>query len=82
MQKILEEIQKGEFAKEYIKECESGNPVLTKNRKETDESFIEKVGNTLRSMMPWLKGSEKNREQHTGQTISGMAAKSEPAKKS
>ncbi len=81
MQKILSEIQSGEFAKEYIKECESGNPVLEKNRKATEASLIEKVGASLRSMMPWLKGSEKTREQHTGQTISQMVKASEPVKK-
>jgi ketol-acid reductoisomerase len=82
MEKILKEIQSGEFAKEYIKECESGNPVLEKNRKATEASLVEKIGASLRSMMPWLKGSEKTREQHTGQTISGMVGKPEPAKKS
>jgi ketol-acid reductoisomerase len=82
MQKILEEIQKGEFAKEYIQECESGNPVLEKNRKATEASLVEKIGASLRSMMPWLKGSEQKREQHTGETISGMAGKPAPAKKS
>lgn len=82
MQKILEEIQKGEFAKEYIQECESGYPILTKNRQQTDASLLEKIGGALRSMMPWLKGSEKNREQHTGQTISGLVGKTDPAKKS
>lgn len=81
MEKILKEIQSGAFAKEYIEECEAGNPTLEKNRKYWAASLIEKVGESLRSMMPWLKGSEKNREAHSGETISGMA-KREPATKS
>jgi ketol-acid reductoisomerase len=81
MQKILEEIQKGEFAKEYIKECESGNPVLNANRKATEASLVEKVGGALRAMMPWLKGSEQKREQHTGQTISSLVGSQEKVKK-
>jgi ketol-acid reductoisomerase len=75
MQKILDEIQNGSFAKEYIQECESGNPTLERCRKETTASMIEKVGEKLRSMMPWLKGSEKTREAHTGQIISQLVGK-------
>ena len=62
MQKILKEIQSGEFAKEYIAECEKGNPVLNKGREETVKSQVEKVGAVLRKMMPWLQGSVKARE--------------------
>ncbi len=62
MEKILKEIQSGEFAKEYIAECEKGNPVLNKGRDETVKSQVEKVGGTLRKMMPWLQGSVKQRE--------------------
>ncbi|HSA58416.1 MAG TPA: ketol-acid reductoisomerase [bacterium] len=81
MEKILKEIQSGAFAKEYIEECESGNPTLEKNRKYWAASLIEKVGESLRSMMPWLQGSVQKREQHTGETISGLA-KRETSKKS
>ena len=72
MEKILKEIQQGQFAKEYIQECETGNPILNKNRKDFASSVVEKVGGALRAMMPWLKGSEKSREQHTGQTLSSL----------
>ncbi len=70
MAKILEEIQSGKFAKEYIEECESGMPQLKQFRKELSGSLIEKVGDQLRSMMPWLDGSVQKREQHTGEVIS------------
>lgn len=81
MEKILKEVQSGEFAKEYINECETGNPVLKKNREECSQSLVEKVGETLRAMMPWLKGSEQKREQHTGETISSLLQKPELVKK-
>lgn len=81
MKKILDEIQSGSFAKEYIKECESGNPVLEKNRKATAASFVEKIGGQLRAMMPWLQGSVQKKEQHTGETISQLVGVKEPLKK-
>ncbi|MBI2082542.1 MAG: ketol-acid reductoisomerase [Deltaproteobacteria bacterium] len=62
MQKILKEIQNGDFAKEFIAECEKGNPTLKKMREETAKSLVEKVGVELRKMMPWLEGSVKGRE--------------------
>jgi ketol-acid reductoisomerase len=55
MQKILKEIQKGKFAKEWIKENEIGRPNFNKLLKDGDEHQIEKVGKQLREMMPWMK---------------------------
>ncbi|MDD5729727.1 MAG: ketol-acid reductoisomerase [Candidatus Omnitrophica bacterium] len=55
MQKILKEIQKGKFAKEWIKENEEGRPNFNRMLKEGDEHQIEKVGKQLREMMPWMK---------------------------
>lgn len=55
MQKILKEIQKGKFAKEWMKENELGRPNFTKWRKEADKDIVEKVGRDLREMMPWMK---------------------------
>jgi len=55
MQKILKEIQKGKFAKEWIRENENGRPVFNKLLKEGDEHQIEKVGKQLREMMPWMR---------------------------
>ncbi len=81
MGKILKEIQAGEFAKEYIKECETGNPILKKNREECSKSLVEKVGESLRSMMPWLQGSVQKREQHTGETIPSLIKQPELVKK-
>ncbi len=55
MKKILKEIQKGKFAREWIKENEEGRPNFNRLLKEGDEHPIEKVGQKLREMMPWMK---------------------------
>jgi len=56
MKKILSEIQSGSFAKEYIEENEKGRPNFKKLREKGQGHPIEKIGATLRSMMPWLGG--------------------------
>lgn len=55
MRKILKEIQSGEFAREWILENEANRPVFKSLVKKDKEHLIEKVGEKLRSMMPWLK---------------------------
>ncbi|MDM7202660.1 MAG: ketol-acid reductoisomerase [Thermodesulfobacteriaceae bacterium] len=55
MKKILEEIQSGQFAREWILENQAGRPVLNALRKKEAEHPIEEVGKKLRAMMPWLK---------------------------
>ena len=55
MKKILKEIQKGRFAREWIRENEACRPNFDKLLKEGDEHQIEAVGKSLRQMMPWMK---------------------------
>lgn len=55
MQKILKEIQSGKFAREWVKEAETGFPNYKQFQKESVEHPIEKTGERLRSMMPWVK---------------------------
>jgi ketol-acid reductoisomerase len=55
MKKILKEIQKGKFAREWIKENEDGRPNFNSLLKAGDEHPIEAVGKNLRQMMPWMK---------------------------
>ena len=50
MKKILSEIQSGEFAKEFVKNVST----LPAAREKQKEHQIEKVGESLRSMMPWI----------------------------
>jgi ketol-acid reductoisomerase len=54
MRAILEEIQNGSFAREWLLENQVGRPVFNATRKQDAEHPIEKVGAQLRSMMPWL----------------------------
>jgi ketol-acid reductoisomerase len=59
MQYILEEIQSGEFAREWILENLAGRPVFNAVRREEAEHEIEIVGRQLRGMMPWLSKAGK-----------------------
>ncbi len=54
MKKILGEVQNGKFAKEWINENKKGRPVYNKLSKQGQKHKIEKVGEKLRKMMPWL----------------------------
>lgn len=54
MKKILEEVQSGQFAKEFIEEYNSGASKFNQLRKDNREHGIEVVGAKLRSMMSWL----------------------------
>ncbi len=55
MWKILEEIQNGTFAREWILENQAGAPSFNAYRRNESEHELEEVGAELRSMMPWLK---------------------------
>lgn len=55
MKTILEEVQSGAFAKEWMDENRDGLPNLTGMRKSLGDHQIEKVGKGLRSMMDWIK---------------------------
>jgi ketol-acid reductoisomerase len=54
MRKILSEIQTGKFAREFIGEHQAGNPTLKASRRLASEHEIERVGDKLRGMMPWI----------------------------
>ena len=54
MQKILHEIQTGEFAREWILENMAGRPAFNAYREMDKTHQIETVGKNLRAMMPWL----------------------------
>ena len=54
MKKILGEIQSGEFADEWMSECEGGKRLFKKLEDEGSAHSIEQVGVKLRAMMPWL----------------------------
>jgi len=58
MRRILGEIQRGEFAREFILENQAGAPTLKAGRRLSGEHPIEQVGSRLRGMMPWIKAKQ------------------------
>jgi ketol-acid reductoisomerase len=54
MRKILDEIQDGTFAREWIAEDDNGRPNFAKYREEGAAHPVEVVGRKLRSMMSWV----------------------------
>jgi ketol-acid reductoisomerase len=54
MSGILQEIQDGTYARNWIAENENGRPWFTKRRQQEHDHMIEKVGKELRGMMPFL----------------------------
>jgi ketol-acid reductoisomerase len=61
MKQILREIQSGEFAREWILENKANRPAYNALLKSDAEHQIEKVGEKLRKLMPWLGGKEIKR---------------------
>lgn len=55
MRQILQEIQSGQFAREFVLENQAGKPVFTATRRQESEHLIEEVGQDLRAMFSWLK---------------------------
>jgi len=55
MKKVLSEIQNGEFAKDWLVENQVGRPYFKAMRNKEANFLIEKVGEELRSMMPWIE---------------------------
>ena len=58
MRQALKDIQTGEYAKSFILENRAGAPTLMSRRRLTAEHPIEKVGEQLRAMMPWIKANK------------------------
>ena len=54
MKQILKEIQNGVFAKDFILEGQAGYPRMNAERNNMKETLIEKTGEKLRGMMPWI----------------------------
>jgi ketol-acid reductoisomerase len=55
MKRILEEVQNGSFAREWMLENQVNRPRFNALVRREKEHPIEKVGAELRAMMPWLK---------------------------
>lgn len=55
MKKILERIQDGSFAKEFMDDSRNGQKWLKEQREEHGNAQIEQVGAEIRSMFSWIK---------------------------
>ena len=55
MKGILEDVQNGTFARNFILENAAGAPTLKARRRLSSEHEIEVVGEKLRGMMPWIR---------------------------
>ena len=55
MKEILQDIQTGDFAREFIMENQTGTPKMKAMRRISKEHQIEQVGERLRAMMPWIR---------------------------
>ena len=68
MKAILEEIQTGKFADEWVAESRAGRPNFLRLEAAGHDHPVEKVGKELRAMMPWIsQGKASVRETSGGQ---------------
>ena len=58
MKKVLEEIQSGAFAKEWMSQAREGAPFLNQKREEASKHQLESIGKELREMMPFLNAKD------------------------
>ncbi len=54
MRRMLDEIQSGEYARKWIEENKAGRPWFNQQRSQERGLLIEKIGEELRGMMPFL----------------------------
>ncbi len=55
MKKVLYEIQSGQFARQWLQECQVNRPVYSALKRRDAGHLVEKVGAKLRKMMSWMK---------------------------
>lgn len=67
MKMVLARIQDGSFAKDWIKENETGRPNFNAMRKAAQTSLLEKTGADLREKMSWKKPDAAAQESGKGQ---------------
>ncbi len=54
MKECLDNIQNGNYAKQFILEGRTNYPSMTARRRQNADHAIEQVGGQLRAMMPWI----------------------------
>ena len=62
MRRILEAIQDGSFAREWLAENRAGRPNFERLRQADKDHEIERVGAELRAMMPWSEEGKRSAE--------------------
>ncbi len=60
MRSVLDDIQSGKFARDFILEARAKYPQFLTTRRNQANHQIEKVGEELRGMMSWLKKDKKS----------------------
>ncbi len=58
MREVLKEIQNGKFAKDFVLEGQAGYPRMNAERRNLKNTELEKTGERLRAMMPWIKANK------------------------
>src|SRR4051794_5169284 len=66
MRRILDDIQQGRFAEEWITESKNGRPNFLRLEKEGQRHPIEIVGEELRGMMPWISAGKTRVQDASG----------------
>jgi ketol-acid reductoisomerase len=66
MRKILDEIQDGRFAAEWVAESESGRAKYKALQEAGKGHQIEQVGEELRAMMPWISSGKQRVQDASG----------------
>jgi ketol-acid reductoisomerase len=59
MRRVLQDIQSGRFARDFLLENQVGQPTLLTGRKNTEDTTVSQVGKRLRKMMPFIEGKGK-----------------------
>jgi ketol-acid reductoisomerase len=80
MQKILEAVQDGSFAREWLAENRAGRPNFQRLRQADRDHQIEQVGAQLRAMMPWSeegKAASGEVGKRGGETAEGAGKKTD-----
>ncbi|PSQ17520.1 ketol-acid reductoisomerase [Halobacteriales archaeon QS_8_69_26] len=71
MEAILDEVQNGEFAREWINENQANRPAYTQRRRAEQSHEIEAVGEELRELFAWSEGDTDADDADGDPTASG-----------
>jgi ketol-acid reductoisomerase len=72
MREILSEIQSGQFAQEWVREHASGKPRFAEFRRTWAAHPIERVGEKLRALMPWMRSTKPEPVEASGTADHGF----------